>query len=172
MRQRRDGHQLKLLDGGKWYYLDGEGIMKTGWIKVGGGWFHSSSGVMSTGWLKSGAPVLAGPATGAMATGTRPLRAASPPSRLWRLAGLRGRQWRSRCECDSIRLARRGRRTRRVARLIMTAPAASRTEVIDDMVAAWNGSVPLPVGTGRRRREHDPRFAIITTGRGRGVSPS
>ena len=29
--------------------------MKTGWIKVGGDWFHmNGSGVMSTGWLASG----------------------------------------------------------------------------------------------------------------------
>lgn len=37
------------------FYLEGSGVMKTGWISYGGSWyFLKSSGAMQTGWLSNG----------------------------------------------------------------------------------------------------------------------
>lgn len=37
---------------GKWYYLDENGYMKTGWIKYGDSWYYlNENGVMQIGWL-------------------------------------------------------------------------------------------------------------------------
>lgn len=44
-----------LQEGNTWYYLDGNGIMKTGWQQVSGKWYYlSSNGAMKTGWLQDG----------------------------------------------------------------------------------------------------------------------
>lgn len=41
-------------DKGVTYYFDNNGVMQTGWQKIGGGWYYfSSSGAMKTGWVKS-----------------------------------------------------------------------------------------------------------------------
>lgn len=41
----------ELIDG-KWYFFDGDGWMKTGWIQWAGGWYYlEPSGSMKTGWL-------------------------------------------------------------------------------------------------------------------------
>ena len=38
---------------GSWYYLDGSGAMKTGWLKDNGSWYYlQDSGAMKTGWMK------------------------------------------------------------------------------------------------------------------------
>ena len=132
-----------LLDGGKWYYLDGEGIMKTGWIKVGADWFHmNSSGVMSTGWLKSGNSwYWLDPASGAMATGTKTVEgreSSFASSGAW--LGYTDGSGAPGANADSRSGSRDAVTNAEGQRLIMTAPMASRSEVIDDMVAAWNGS--------------------------------
>ena len=130
-----------LLDGGKWYYLDGEGIMKTGWIKVGADWFHmNSSGVMSTGWLKSGNSwYWLDPASGAMATGTKTVEgreSSFASSGAW--LGYTDGSGAPAANADSQSGSRDVVTNAEGQRLIMTAPMASRSEVIDDMVAAWN----------------------------------
>jgi hypothetical protein len=130
-----------LLDGGKWYYLDGEGIMKTGWIKVGADWFHmNSSGVMSTGWLKSGNSwYWLDPASGAMATGTKTVEgreSSFASSGAW--LGYTDGSGAPAANADSQSGSRDAVTNAEGQRLIMTAPMASRSEVVDDMVAAWN----------------------------------
>lgn len=38
---------------GKWYYLNSDGIMQRGWVKVNDLWYYlNDSGVMLTGWIK------------------------------------------------------------------------------------------------------------------------
>ena len=130
-----------LLDGGKWYYLDGEGIMKTGWVKVGADWFHmNSSGVMSTGWLKSGNSwYWLDPASGAMATGTKTVEgreSSFASSGAW--LGYTDGSGAPAANTGSQSGSRDAVTNAGGQRLIMTAPMASRSEVIDDMVAAWN----------------------------------
>ena len=130
-----------LLDGGKWYYLDGEGIMKTDWVKVGADWFHmNSSGVMSTGWLKSGNSwYWLDPASGAMATGTKTVEgreSSFASSGAW--LGYTDGSGAPGANADSQSGSRGAVTNAEGQRLIMTASMASRSEVIDDMVAAWN----------------------------------
>jgi glucan-binding YG repeat protein len=37
----------------KWYYLDENGVMKKGWVKVQNEWYYmNSTGAMQTGWIK------------------------------------------------------------------------------------------------------------------------
>ena len=44
-----------LKEGSSWYYLSGNGKMKTGWLKEGSSWYYlSGNGKMKTGWLKDG----------------------------------------------------------------------------------------------------------------------
>ena len=39
---------------GSWYYLDGSGAMKTGWLKDNGSWYYlQDSGAMKTGWMNA-----------------------------------------------------------------------------------------------------------------------
>ena len=57
---------------GYWYHFDGNGIMQTGWLNIGGTWYYlnPSSGAMATGWLKLGDVwYYLNPSSGAMATG-------------------------------------------------------------------------------------------------------
>ncbi len=59
-----------LYDGGKWYFLDENGVMQTGWIKDGNNWYYlKSNGAMAKGWLKDGNNWYYLKANGAMATG-------------------------------------------------------------------------------------------------------
>ncbi|MGG2067405.1 L,D-transpeptidase family protein [Bacillus sp. S14(2024)] len=59
-----------LLDGGRWYYLDGNGAMKTGWTLDGGKWYYlDGSGVMKTGWLSDGGKWYYLDGSGVMKTG-------------------------------------------------------------------------------------------------------
>ena len=91
----KDGEPVTgwLKDGGKWYYLDADGVMQTGWLNEGGvtyylsgsgamktGWvqvegswyFFGGSGAMKTGWLQQGSTwYYLAPQNGVMATGTR-----------------------------------------------------------------------------------------------------
>ncbi|WP_061313862.1 lysozyme [Clostridium botulinum] len=54
--QGTDGKVIKgwYEDNGKWYYLNDEGIMQTGWLQdKDGRWYYlDTSGAMQTGWLK------------------------------------------------------------------------------------------------------------------------
>ena len=37
-------------NGGKWYYMDANGVMQTGWLQNGGSWYYlDGDGVMQTG---------------------------------------------------------------------------------------------------------------------------
>ena len=57
---------------GYWYHFDGNGIMQTGWLNIGGIWYYlnPSNGAMATGWLKLGDVwYYLNPSSGAMATG-------------------------------------------------------------------------------------------------------
>ncbi len=131
-----------LLDGGTWYYLDSDGAMRTGWVKVGGAWYHmAGSGAMNTGWLLDGGTwYWLDPSSGAMVTGTRDVdgRTSSFASSGAWLGYVDGggapaadAASRSASRADSVTNAAG-------QRLIMTAPMASRSEVIGDMVDAWN----------------------------------
>ena len=131
-----------LLDGGTWYYLDGDGAMVTGWVKVGGTWYHmQSSGAMSTGWLLDGAWYWLDPNSGAMATGTVTVEGRASnfaSSGAW--LGYADGSGAPAANADSQSGSRDAVTNAEGQRLIMTAPMASRSEVIDDMVAAWNGA--------------------------------
>ena len=131
-----------LLDRGTWYYLDSDGAMRTGWVKVGGAWYHmAGSGAMNTGWLLDGGTwYWLDPSSGAMVTGTRDVdgRTSSFASSGAWLGYVDGggapaadAASRSASRADSVTNAAG-------QRLIMTAPMASRSEVIGDMVDAWN----------------------------------
>ena len=166
-----------LLDGGKWYYLDGEGIMKTGWIKVGGDWFHmNGSGVMSTGWLASGGSwYWLDPSTGAMATGTKTIEgreSSFASSGAWLGytdgSGAPGADGASRSGSRDAVTNAEGQR------LIMTAPMASRSQVIDDMVDAWNDAgrpYPSELADGGAPSIRDFAGIIYDEAVAEGVSP-
>ena len=150
-----------LLDRGSWYYLDGEGTMKKGWVTVGGVWYYMrSSGAMMTGWLLDGNtwywldPSFAssgawlGYADGAGAP------AADAASR-------------SASRADSVTNAAG-------QRLIMTAPMASRSEVIDDMVSAWNSAghaYPSALASGGAASIRDFAGIVYDEAVAEGVSP-
>ncbi len=131
-----------LLDGGTWYYLDSDGAMRTGWVKVGGAWYHmAGSGTMNTGWLLDGGTwYWLDPSSGAMVTGTRDVdgRTSSFASSGAWLGYVDGGG--APAADAASRSASRADSVTNVAgqRLIMTAPMASRSEVIGDMVDAWN----------------------------------
>lgn len=68
----QNGQSIKMqwLHDGPWYYLDNEGIMATGWNKIGGYWyFFNESGAMQTGWLKDNGSWYYLRGSGVMATG-------------------------------------------------------------------------------------------------------
>ncbi len=59
-----------LKDGGKWYFLDEDGVMQTGWIKDGSTWYYlNKSGAMATGWQQVGGKWYYLNSNGAMQTG-------------------------------------------------------------------------------------------------------
>ena len=167
-----------LLDGGTWYYLDGDGAMVTGWVKVGGTWYYmQSSGAMMTGWLLDGNTwYWLDPSSGAMATGTVTVegRASSfASSGAWlgyadgAGAPAADAASRSASRADSVTNAAG-------QRLIMTAPMASRSEVIDDMVSAWNSAgstYPSALASGGAPTIRDFAGIVYDEAVAEGVSP-
>ena len=165
-----------LLDRGSWYYLDGEGTMKKGWVTVGGVWYYMrSSGAMMTGWLLDGNTwYWLDPSSGAMATGTVTVegRASSfASSGAWLGyadgAAAADAASRSASRADSVTNAAG-------QRLIMTAPMASRSEVIDDMVSAWNSAgsaYPSALASGGAPTIRDFAGIVYDEAVAEGVSP-
>ena len=163
-----------LLDGGTWYYLDGDGAMVTGWVKVGGTWYHmQSSGAMSTGWLLDGAWYWLDPSSGAMATGTVTVegRASTFASSGAWLGYADG--------SDAQAASRSASRSASVTnasgqRLIMSAPTASRSEVIDAMEDAWDQagySYPSALAGGGAPTIRDFASIVYDEAVAEGVSP-
>jgi hypothetical protein len=167
-----------LLDRGSWYYLDGEGTMKKGWVTVGGVWYYMrSSGAMATGWLLDGNTwYWLDPSSGAMATGTVTVegRASSfASSGAWlgyadgAGAPAADAASRSASRADSVTNAAG-------QRLIMTAPMASRSEVIDDMVSAWDSAgsaYPSALASGGASTIRDFAGIVYDEAVAEGVSP-
>jgi hypothetical protein len=163
-----------LLDGGTWYYLDGDGAMMTGWVKVGGTWYHmQSSGAMSTGWLLDGAWYWLDPNSGAMATGTvtvegRASNFASSGAWLGYADGS-GAPAASRSADRSASVTNAAGQ-----RLIMSAPTASRSEVIDAMEDAWDQvgySYPSALAAGGAPTIRDFASIVYDEAVAEGVSP-
>ena len=163
-----------LLDGSTWYYLDGDGAMVTGWVKVGGTWYHmQSSGAMSTGWLLDGAWYWLDPNSGAMATGTvtvegRASTFASSGAWLGYADGS-GAPAASRSADRSASVTNAAGQ-----RLIMSAPTASRSEVIDAMEDAWDQagySYPSALAGGGAPTIHDFASIVYDEAVAEGVSP-
>ena len=163
-----------LLDGGTWYYLDGDGAMVTGWVKVGGTWYHmQSSGAMSTGWLLDGAWYWLDPNSGAMATGTvtvegRASNFASSGAWLGYADGS-GAPAASRSADRSASVTNAAGQ-----RLIMSAPTASRSEVVDAMEDAWDQagySYPSALAAGGAPTIRDFASIVYDEAVAEGVSP-
>ena len=163
-----------LLDGGTWYYLDGDGAMVTGWVKVGGTWYHmQSSGAMSTGWLLDGTWYWLDPNSGAMATGTvtvegRASNFASSGAWLGYADGS-GAPAASRSADRSASVTNAAGQ-----RLIMSAPTASRSEVIDEMEDAWDQagySYPSALAAGGAPTIRDFASIVYDEAVAEGVSP-
>ena len=163
-----------LLDGSTWYYLDGDGAMVTGWVKVGGTWYHmQSSGAMSPGWLLDGAWYWLDPNSGAMATGTvtvegRASTFASSGAWLGYADGS-GAPAASRSADRSASVTNAAGQ-----RLIMSAPIASRSEVIDAMEDAWDQagySYPSALAGGGAPTIRDFASIVYDEAVAEGVSP-
>ena len=163
-----------LLDGGTWYYLDGDGAMVTGWVNVGGTWYHmQSSGAMSTGWLLDGAWYWLDPNSGAMVTGTvtvegRASTFASSGAWLGYADGS-GAPAASRSADRSASVTNAAGQ-----RLIMSAPTASRSEVIDEMEDAWDQagySYPSALAAGGAPTIRDFASIVYDEAVAEGVSP-
>ena len=164
-----------LLDGGTWYWLDpSSGAMVTGWVKVGGTWYHmAGSGAMSTGWLLDGAWYWLDPSSGAMATGTVTVegRASTFASSGAWLGYADG--------SDAQAASRSASRSASVTnasgqRLIMSAPTASRSEVIDAMEDAWDQagySYPSALAGGGAPTIRDFASIVYDEAVAEGVSP-
>ena len=164
-----------LLDGGTWYYLDGDGAMVTGWVKVGGTWYYmQSSGAMMTGWLLDGNTwYWLDPNSGAMATGTvtvegRASNFASSGAWLGYADGS-GAPAASRSADRSASVTNAAGQ-----RLIMSAPTASRSEVIDAMEDAWDQagySYPSALAAGGAPTIRDFASIVYDEAVAEGVSP-
>ena len=164
-----------LLDGGTWYWLDpSSGAMVTGWVKVGGAWYHmAGSGAMSTGWLLDGAWYWLDQSSGAMATGTVTVegRASTFASSGAWLGYADG--------SDAQAASRSASRSASVTnasgqRLIMSAPTASRSEVIDAMEDAWDQagySYPSALAGGGAPTIRDFASIVYDEAVAEGVSP-
>ena len=173
---RPNGHMVTgwLLDGGKWYYLDDEGAMKTGWTKVGDTWYHlNSSGAMSTGWLLDGAWYWLDSNSGAMATGTVTVegRASTFASSGAWLGYADGSE-----APAASRSASSGASVTNASgqRLIMTAPTASRAELIDAMEEAWDEagySYPSALSAGGAQTIREFASIVYDEAVAEGVSP-
>ncbi len=164
-----------LLDGGTWYWLDpSSGAMVTGWVKVGGPWYHMpGSGARSSGWLLDGAWYWLDPSSGAMATGTVTVegRASTFASSGAWLGYADG--------SDAQAASRSASRSASVTnasgqRLIMSAPTASRSEVIDAMEDAWDQagySYPSALAGGGAPTIRDFASIVYDEAVAEGVSP-
>lgn len=160
-----------LKDKEHWYWLDTDtGAMKKGWVKVGGTWYHMQpSGAMSTGWLLDGATwYWLDPNSGAMATGTVTVEGRASnfsPSGAWLGYAAAG----------SDASARSGPGLNAAGqRLIMSAPTASRSEVIDAMVSAWEGAgypYPSALSSGGAASIRDFAGIVYDEAVAEGVSP-
>ena len=167
-----------LLDGGTWYYLDSDGAMRTGWVKVGGAWYHmAGSGAMNTGWLLDGGTwYWLDPSSGAMVTGTHDVdgRTSSFASSGAWLGYVDGggapaadAASRSASRADSVTNAAG-------QRLIMSAPTASRAEIIDAMEEAWDEvgySYPSALSAGGAQTIRDFASVVYDEAVAEGVSP-
>ena len=152
--------------------------MKKGWVTVGGVWYYMrSSGAMMTGWLLDGNTwYWLDPSSGAMATGTVTVegRASSfASSGAWlgyadgAGAPAADAASRSASRADSVTNAAG-------QRLIMTAPMVSRSEVIDDMVSAWNSAghaYPSALASGGAASIRDFAGIVYDEAVAEGVSP-
>ena len=164
-----------LFDGGTWYYLDSDGAMRTGWVKVGGAWYHmAGSGAMNTGWLLDGGTwYWLDPSSGAMVTGTHDVdgRTSSfASSGAWLgYADGSGAPAASRSADRSASVTNAAGQ-----RLIMTAPTASRSEVIDAMEDAWDQagySYPSALAGGGAPTIRDFASIVYDEAVAEGVSP-
>ena len=164
-----------LFDGGTWYYLDSDGAMVTGWVKVGGAWYHmAGSGAMNTGWLLDGGTwYWLDPSSGAMVTGTHDVdgRTSSfASSGAWLgYADGSGAPAASRSADRSASVTNAAGQ-----RLIMTAPTASRSEVIDAMEDAWDQagySYPSALAGGGAPTIRDFASIVYDEAVAEGVSP-
>ena len=165
-----------LLDGGTWYWLDpSSGAMVTGWVKVGGAWYHmAGSGAMNTGWLLDGGTwYWLDPSSGAMVTGTHDVdgRTSSfASSGAWLgYADGSGAPAASRSADRSASVTNAAGQ-----RLIMTAPTASRSEVIDAMEDAWDQagySYPSALAGGGAPTIRDFASIVYDEAVAEGVSP-
>ena len=167
-----------LLDGGTWYWLDSDGAMRTGWVKVGGAWYHmAGSGAMNTGWLLDGGTwYWLDPSSGAMVTGTHDVdgRTSSFASSGAWLGYVDGggapaadAASRSASRADSVTNAAG-------QRLIMSAPTASRAEIIDAMEEAWEEvgySYPSALSAGGAQTIRDFASVVYDEAVAEGVSP-
>lgn len=164
-----------LLDRGSWYYLDGEGTMKKGWVKVGDSWYHMrSSGAMTTGWLLDGSTwYWLDSSSGAMATGTVTVEGRASTfasSGAW--LGYADGSGAPAADAASPRAESVTNAAGQ--RLIMTAPMASRSEVIDDMVSAWNSAgrtYPSALASGGAASIRDFASIVYDEAVAEGVSP-
>ena len=165
-----------LLDGGTWYWLDpSSGAMVTGWVKVGGAWYYmAGSGAMNTGWLLDGGTwYWLDPSSGAMVTGTHDVdgRTSSFASSGAWLGYVDG--------SDAQAASRSASRSASVTnasgqRLIMSAPTASRSEVIDAMEDAWDQagySYPSALAGGGAPTIRDFASIVYDEAVAEGVSP-
>ena len=167
-----------LLDGGTWYWLDSDGAMRTGWVNVGGAWYHmAGSGAMNTGWLLDGGTwYWLDPSSGAMVTGTHDVdgRTSSFASSGAWLGYVDGggapaadAASRSASRADSVTNAAG-------QRLIMSAPTASRAEIIDAMEEAWDEvgySYPSALSAGGAQTIRDFASVVYDEAVAEGVSP-
>ena len=167
-----------LLDGGTWYWLDSDGAMRTGWVNVGGAWYHmAGSGAMNTGWLLDGGTwYWLDPSSGAMVTGMHDVdgRTSSFASSGAWLGYVDGggapaadAASRSASRADSVTNAAG-------QRLIMSAPTASRAEIIDAMEEAWDEvgySYPSALSAGGAQTIRDFASVVYDEAVAEGVSP-
>ena len=168
-----------LLDGGTWYWLDpSSGAMVTGWVNVGGAWYHmAGSGAMNSGWLLDGGTwYWLDPSSGAMVTGTHDVdgRTSSFASSGAWLGYVDGggapaadAASRSASRADSVTNAAG-------QRLIMSAPTASRAEIIDAMEEAWEEvgySYPSALSAGGAQTIRDFASVVYDEAVAEGVSP-
>ena len=168
-----------LLDGGTWYWLGpSSGAMVTGWVNVGGAWYHmAGSGAMNSGWLLDGGTwYWLDPSSGAMVTGTHDVdgRTSSFASSGAWLGYVDGggapaadAASRSASRADSVTNAAG-------QRLIMSAPTASRAEIIDAMEEAWEEvgySYPSALSAGGAQTIRDFASVVYDEAVAEGVSP-
>ena len=163
---------------GKWYYLRPDGDMATGWVKDAGSWYYlNSDGVMVTGWLLDGGTwYWLDPSSGAMVTGTHDVdgRTSSFASSGAWLGYVDGggapaadAASRSASRADSVTNAAG-------QRLIMSAPTASRAEIIDAMEEAWDEvgySYPSALSAGGAQTIRDFASVVYDEAVAEGVSP-